>query len=184
MDYSSILQALNNASLFDLYRLNSAIDQQLSDPKRLQLVKNQLTVGQPVTYFEHSENRLIDAVVVELKRTKALVKNHHDGRLWNIPYYFINIDAVDTDIHAAPKQKFSKSTAKVGDQVCFKDRKGNELFGEITKLNPKTAGVLVGQVKWRVAYGLLMPVIDGELGFKGNVLEVQPNTQQLIFPID
>jgi hypothetical protein len=32
------------------------------------------------------------------------------------------------------------------------------------KLNPKSAAVMVGTVRWRVSYGLLMPVIDSDLG--------------------
>jgi hypothetical protein len=32
------------------------------------------------------------------------------------------------------------------------------------ELNPKTAAVLVGRTRWRVAYALLAPIIDGERG--------------------
>jgi len=38
----------------------------------------------------------------------------------------------------------------VGDYVGFIDNEGQQVFGQVTKLNPKTAGVLVGKVKWRV----------------------------------
>lgn len=171
MDYSKILNELDQASLFDLYRLNVAIQQQLDNPGRLKFVKNRLKIGQAIEYFDSVENRLIAAKVVKLNRTRTLVRNDHDGRRWDIPYYMINVDAVDTDIHTAPQQKLSKSNVKVGDKVCFKDREGHELFGEVEKLNPKTAGVLVGRVHWRVAYGLLLPVIDGELGGQKNLLE-------------
>ena len=174
MDYSKILNELDQASLFDLYRLNVAIDQQLENPGRNKLVKKQLKIGQSVEHFNSDENRLVVAKVVKLKRTRTLVKNEHDGRYWDIPYYMINIDAVDTDIHTSSQQKLSKSNVKVGDKVCFKDREGNELFGEVVKLNPKTAAVMVGRVRWRVGYSLLIPVIDGELGGGGgqmNLLE-------------
>ena len=171
MDYSMILSELNDASLFELYRLNASIRQQLKDPKKIQLIQNTLKVGQLIKYFEASENRLIDAEIIELKRTTVLVKNTHDSELWNIPYYFINLDNSDIDIHAQPKQKITRNNLKVGDKVCFKDKKGNELFGEVTKLNQKTSGVLVGNAQWRVAYGLLSPIIDGELGASNNLLE-------------
>lgn len=36
------------------------------------------------------------------------------------------------------------------------------MFGKVTKLNPQTAGVLVGNMKWRVAYSLLSPTISIE----------------------
>ncbi len=171
MDYSKILNELNHASLFELYRLNVAIRQQLEDPIRLRLIKESLKTGQLIKYFDASENRLIDATILELKRTKVLVENKHDGELWNIPYYYINIDNIDTNIQAISKRTINRNNLKVGDKVCFKDKKGNELFGEVNKMNPKTAGVLVGQVKWRVAYSLLFPILDGELGTDKNLLE-------------
>ncbi len=171
MDYSMILNELNSASLFELYRLNASIRQQLKDPNKILLIKNILKVGQLIQYFEASENRLIDAEILELKRTQVLVKNRHDGKLWNIPYYFINVDNSNIDIHAESKQKVDRNSLKVGDKVCFKDKKGNERFGEVTKLNQKTSGILVGNVKWRVAYSLLSPIIDGELGSSNNLLE-------------
>ena len=171
MDYSMILNELNSASLFELYRLNASIRQQLQDTKKIFLIKNILEVGQLIKYFEASENRLVDAEIIELKRTKVLVKNKHDGELWNIPYYFINIDNSNIDIHTESKQKISRNNLKVGDKVCFKDKKGNEIFGEVTKLNQKTSGILVGNVKWRVAYSLLSPIIDGELDLSNNLLE-------------
>lgn len=170
MDYSMILNKLNDASLFELYRLNASIDQQLKDPKRIRLIKNILQKGQLIKYFEASENRLIDAEILELKRTKVLVRNRHDNKLWNIPYYFINIDNSNIDIHS-PKQKMSRNNLKVGDKVCFKDKQGNERFGEVIKLNPKNSRILVGNVKWRVSYGLLSPIIDGELGSSNNFFD-------------
>jgi len=171
MDYSMILSELNNASLFELYRLNTSISQQLEDPKKIRLIQNALKAGQLINYFEASENRLIDAEILELKRTKVLIKNKHDSEVWNIPYYFINIDSSNIDIHEKPKQKISRSNLKVGDKVCFKDKSGDELFGEVIKLNPKTAGILVGNDQWRVAYSLLSTIIDGEFGTSNNLLE-------------
>jgi len=87
MNYSEILEELNNASLFELYRLEQAIRRSLDDPVRIRKIKDSLEVGQDIEYFEADENRLIEARIVELKRTRALVKNRHDGKLWNIPFF-------------------------------------------------------------------------------------------------
>jgi hypothetical protein len=57
--------------------------------------------------------------------------------------------------------------------VAFKDRNGHELFGEVIKLNQKTAGVLVGTTRWKVSYGLLSSIIEGELGRDTNLIEGQ-----------
>jgi len=179
MNYSQILEALNKASLFEFYRLQQAIRRSLEDPARIRQIKNSLRVGQDIEYFEAEENRLIEAKIVELKRTKVLVKNRHDGALWNIPFYFINLDRADVAI-SNPTGKLDRNSLKIGDKVAFKDRKGNELFGEVIKLNPKTAGVLVGTTRWKVGYGLLSSIIDGELGSEPNVIEGQLIQGQLL----
>lgn len=163
MDYTALLATLNNASLFELYRLNAAIHQQLEDPKRNSEIKTRLKPGLLISYFDHDANRLKTATIIKLKRTRVLVKDEDDGGLWNIAYYHVNIDDLDVDMQSTSSQKVSRSTLKVGDNVGFKDKQGNELFGEVVKLNPKTAGVLVGKTQWRVAYGLLSTVMEGEL---------------------
>ena len=172
MNYSKLLAELNSASLFELYRLEQAIRRSLEDPVKIRKIKDSLTVGQDIEYFDAEENRLIQARIVELKRTRALVRNRHDGALWNIPFYHINLDHADVDISGSTG-KLDRNSLKVGDKVAFKDRKGNELFGEVIKLNQKTAGVLVGTTRWNVGYRLLSSIIEGELGSDTNVIEGQ-----------
>lgn len=172
MNYSTILEELNNASLFDLYRLQQAICRSLEDPVRTSKIKDSLKVGQDIEYFDAVENRLVEARIVELKRTRALVRNTRDGRLWDIPFYHINLDHADVSIPGST-EKLNRNSLKVGDKVAFKDRKGNELFGEVIKLNQKTAGVLVGTTRWKVSYPLLSLIIEGELGSEMNVIEGQ-----------
>ncbi len=183
MDYTAIIAELNNASLFELYRLNVAIHQQLNDPNKLNLIKNYLTVGQLISYFDQTENRLLEATILKLKRNQVLVKNQHDGVEWNIPYYFINIDNLDTNINLKEKQKTNKNHIKVGDHVCFKDKQGNELFGEVIKLNPKTASISVGNAKWRVAYSLLSPIISVDVEENINSGAIAPRPSGIIIDI-
>lgn len=166
------LQRLNNASLFELYRLEQAIRRNLEDPVRIRKIKDSLKVGQAIEYFETDENRLIEARIVELKRTRVLVKNQHDGKLWNIPFYFINLDHADVAI-SSPTDQLDRNRLKRGDKVAFKDRKGHDLFGEVIQLNPKTAEVLVGTTRWKVSYRLLSSIIEGELGSDTHVIEGQ-----------
>jgi len=172
MNYSEILDELNNASLFELYRLEQAIRRSLEDPVRIKHIKDSLKVGQDIEYFDAEENRLIEASIIELKRTRALVKNRHDEMLWNIPFYHINLDHVDIAISDSTG-KLDRNSLKVGDKVAFKDRKGNERFGEVIKLNQKTVGVLVGTARWKVGYSLLSLIIEGELGSETNLIEGQ-----------
>jgi hypothetical protein len=172
MNYSKILDELNKASLFELYRLNQAIYHRLEDPVRIKNIKDSLKIGQDIEYFDAEENRLVEASIIELKRTRALVKNRQDGKLWTIPFYHINLDHADIAISGSTS-KLDRNSLKVGDKVAFKDRKGNERFGEVIKLNPKTAGVLVGTTRWKVGYRLLSLVIEGELGSETNLIEGQ-----------
>ena len=173
MDYSRILEELAQASLFDLYRLQVAMGHQLDDPRRIQEIKRQLEPGQEITYFDDQANKLVKARVVRLKRTRLLVENKHDHQRWSVPFCSVNLAGVDTDIRSPANQKgLDKSQLKIGDQVGFRDRQNNELYGQVIRLNRKTATVLVGDAsKWRVAYSLLFPILDGERAVDRNLIE-------------
>ena len=174
MDYAQILHELETASVFDLWRLKIAIGKMIDDPKRHRGIKAQLRVGKVIQYFEADQNRLIDAEIVEVKRTRTLVKNINDGGLWNIPFYMINIEGADTDIHVNRESgKLDRNNLKVGDHVGWiSSRTGQEMYGEVTKLNPKKARVLVeNQHTWTVSYSLLFPVMDGNTAQEGLLIE-------------
>ena len=164
MDYTAILQALNQASLFDLHRLQSAIYQELINPERVEQVKAQLKVGQAISYFDPQANGEIDAVILKIQKTRCLVRNVKDQKNWNIPFYYINVDDVDTAIQPAPNARgIPKSALQIGARVGFRDRHNQEFFGEVIRLNPKTATVKVSeQHTWLVQYQYLFYVIDGE----------------------
>ncbi len=166
MDYSAILQALNQESLFDLHRLQSAIYHELQNPKRIDQIKAQLREGQLISYFDPQTNSLIDAVVEKVHRTRCLVKNTKDQKSWNIPFYYLNLENVATDIQPAKNTVgLSKNTLKVGMKVGFRDRGQQDQFGIVTRLNPKTATVTAPHGKgWLVPYSLLFQVIEGEVG--------------------
>ena len=174
MNYSEIISELNKASSFDLYRLQIAISQELANPQRIDAIKEQLKVGQKVSYFDGAENRLVDAVVVEIRRTRCLLENTSDGKRWTMPFSHINLAGVDTDIRNKKRPLgIEKHELKVGDKVGFKDRDNNDLYGRVIRLNQKTATIDVPpKQQWRVAYSFLFFVIDGE---KGREQEYIPN---------
>ncbi len=165
MDYSKIVQDLQQASLFDLHRLRVAINHQLENPQRIREIKSQLKPGQTITYFDGAENRLIEATVIKLKRTRLLVKNERDQQRWDIPFHWVNLDSVDTDITLPPKMGLDRNQLKVGDKVGFRDRQNNDVYGKVVRLNRKTATIATDDhTKWRVGYGLLYLVLEGEQG--------------------
>ncbi|MCF7985158.1 MAG: hypothetical protein K9L70_12205, partial [Thiohalocapsa sp.] len=162
MNYGQILEALDQASLFQLYRLHAAIGNQLDDPARIDAVKRALRAGQEIRYFVAEENRLASGRLLELRRTRAVIENLDDGKRWAIPFYLINLDGHEADIAPRPSRPLDRNRVKVGEIVSFRDRQGQEHFGEVVKLNQKTASVMVDLTRWRVAFGLLSPVIDGD----------------------
>lgn len=170
MNYNAVLEALNRASLFELHRLNVAIRNQLDEPARIQAVKRALRVGQTLSWFDGQENRLVDARLLKMNRTRALVENLSDGKRWTIPFYLINLQGQDVEIAAQKRRTLDRNSLKVGDRVAFKDRRGQERFGQVLKLNSKTAAVQVGGTRWRVGYSLLAPVIDGDLASDNDLL--------------
>jgi len=163
MDYSKIIAELQQASLFDLHRLNVAIQHQLENPDRIEEIKSRLKPGQVVHYFDDKENRPVEATVLELRRTRILVQNLHDRKQWIIPVHWINLDDVETDISLPATRGVDKSQLKVGDIVVYPDRQNNDVHGRIIRLNPKTATIKTDAgAKWRVGYQWLSLVIDGE----------------------
>jgi hypothetical protein len=129
MDYSQFMSDLDGASLFDLYRLNAAICKEMENPKRIAEVKKMMKQGDIISYFEGSENRLIQAEVIELKRTRVLVKNRHDMKQWNIPFYMVNVDEVATDIQYSTTAKgMNRNEIRIGDLVGYSTVKSFQLL--------------------------------------------------------
>ena len=166
MNYTKILEELNQASLFDLHRLQSAIYQELVNPTRINLIKAQLKIGQSISYFDPQANDLIDAVILKIQKTRCLVRNVKDNKSWNLPFYYLNLNEVNADIQPAHNAVgIPKSSLKVGAKVGFKDKDNNDLFGEVIRLNPKRATVRINEhCQWLVHYNNLFYVIEGELG--------------------
>lgn len=164
MDYTLVIEQLRSASLFDLYRLRAALTLVLEDPERIEQVRARLRPGMAVTYFDEAQNRLVEATVRELHRTRLLVENRRDGKLWSIPFGAVNVEGVDADLRVgtAGPQGLDRSRLKVGDAVGFRDRQNQDMYGRVLALNQKTATILTGDgQRWRVAYQFLFPVIDG-----------------------
>jgi hypothetical protein len=164
MDYSEIIKALETASTFDLYRLQVAIGHLLEEPKRLKAIRRRLKPGQDITYFDRGENRLVEASVIKLKQTRILVERKDNRERWDIPFYWVNLENVETEAPILPNRVgLDKSQVRVGDRVGFESREGELLYGEVVRLNRKTVTMMVdGGGEWRVAYSLLFPVIEGQ----------------------
>lgn len=163
MDYSEIINSIKNASLFDLYRLQAAISNQLEDPLKISKLREKFREGDVVSYFERTSNSLIQAVVLKKAPRNVHVRNVLDHKTWKIPYYFLNLDQVEVDLNLEPKEKLTKNHLKVGDFVGF-DHDGEPIAGVVLRLNQKTVSLqATDNRRWRVGYGLLYRVIDTSL---------------------
>lgn len=162
MNYSELVELLDRANAFDLYRLRTAIDNMIDDPRRIIEVKTSLRLGQEVTYFEGSTNSVHEGVVENIKKTRAVVRDKLDGKRWSIPLCAINIRDVDVAIQSH-RQGLTKNELSIGDRVGFIDKSGIERTGEVVRLNQKTVTVESESGEWRVAYQLLHKVIDTEI---------------------
>ncbi len=139
MDYNSVLEQLKEASLFDLFRVNCAIDLLLNDPEKLRIIKRQLRINQKISYFDQQRNGLVEAVIVEIKKSNILVQTlETPPKRWILPLYMLNIDAVNTDIQSLRSKKgLDKTAVKVGDLVGFLGHENEEKYGVVKKLNQK-----------------------------------------------
>ncbi|HSW71054.1 MAG TPA: hypothetical protein VLH77_03640 [Gammaproteobacteria bacterium] len=169
MNYTEVLNVIKNASLFDLYRLECAISNELESPERIKKLREKFRVGDVVSYFDKNKNALIKAVVLEKNQKKVLVQHVIDKEKWNIPYYFLNIDYANTDMHPGHREKLTRNHVKVGEFVGF-NHDGIDITGMIVRLNQKTASVAtLDRGRWRVSYGCLYKVIDAELAAKFDI---------------
>lgn len=160
MNFTEIINALKNATLFDLYRLSIAIGHEMESPERIYHVRQSFKEGDKISYFNRNSNSLVEGIVLQKNPKNVLIKNVEDQKIWNLPYCMLNVARVSVDIRS---DKLSRHTLKVGDCVGF-NRDGTEIAGIVIRLNQKTASLITkGHHRWRVPYRLLHKVIDADV---------------------
>jgi len=174
MNIQTVFQELESASGFELFRLRVAIDKLLEDPERINALRKKLVVGMQLEYFNAEENRAIACELLEIKRTRASVREIDSGQRWTLPFHHLNLDHVATELVANNKKGMSKAELSIGSTVGFISSKDNlEYIGRVGKLNPKRAVILINkegrEVHWTVPYSMLFPVIQSTLD-DGNTL--------------
>ena len=181
-----LLESLNQASLFEIFRLKSMLNKILDNPEKLAEIRRVLYLQQKITYFDLALNKEVEATILEIRRTTVTVLNHEDGKRWNLPMYMLNVTGIQTEIKN-PKNKVDRLTLKVGESVGFFCRRENvELYGVVVKLNPKTASIQVSDTQygqtWHVYYASLFYVIDTIESFvalENNNLSIAPGYPEL-----
>ena len=55
MDYTQLLNELEQASLFDIYRLKAGMSKMLDQPDRINAIKRRLHIGMEITCFDERD---------------------------------------------------------------------------------------------------------------------------------
>lgn len=159
LDYSQLVNGLKNASLFEVYRLRIALDNELNNPAKIQAVRQLFKEGDTIEYFQAETNTFISAIVMQKHLKYVSVINCHDKHPWRIPYYMININSRDI-VFDRYKEGLTKNSIKVGDLLGF-NCDGQQIVGRVERLNQKTVSLITpNRHRWRVSYHLLHSVIE------------------------
>ena len=163
MNFTEIMNNIKNASLFEIFRLGMAIHHELENPDRIKATRLSFKVGDNLSFFDEDSNGLRNAEVLEKNNKYVAMIDRSEKRIWKVPYCFLNIDNVDTEIHQQPNEKLTKNNLKVSDSVGF-NNDGVQTSGVIIRLNHKTVTlVTANHHQWRVSYGQLYKIIDAEV---------------------
>jgi hypothetical protein len=163
MNFSDVLNALNGASTFELYRIRAAINVALDEPSRMQAIYSQLQVGQSIEYFEPRANAKRYGKILALRRKAAVIIDRDDGKRWLIEFASINLGGADVQIRQTMQRGLGRNEIAVGQIVGYIDRNGKQRSGQVIRLNDKTVSLMVGDQQWRVAYCFLHHVLEGEI---------------------
>jgi hypothetical protein len=162
MNFAALYDDLEKESLFDLWRLNIAIARAMEDPRKIAAIRFRLRVGQSICYFDAAQNREFSGRIIEIKRTRAVIRHDHDQQIWTIPFHMMKLDGTDDRTHfARTQQKMDRDSIRVGDSVGYVSREHRQVYGTVVKRNHKTATVRLSNGElWKVTYSLLFPVIE------------------------
>ena len=161
MDHTEVTALFKTASLYDLYRLRVAIQNEMEDPHRIEAVRRCFAVGDLIFYFSRRKNALVKALVREKNQKNVVVEGVEDHEVWNVPYYMLTLSENERTMQVKAHQKLTKNHLKVGERVGF-DCDGRSYSGIINKLNHKTVSLTTMQGSYRVSYGMLYKILDAE----------------------
>ena len=164
IEYDQLVAFLKHASLHEIYRISSAIQNELDNPQRILAVKEKIREGDYVEYFDAKTNMLTRARVLKKQQKKILVQNCDDMKHWALPYHWLKIDSREFNFRNPDKKGLHKNELSVGRWVGFTNsRNGETVVGRIQGLNQKTVSLITAMGhRWRVPYQLLYTIIDGQ----------------------
>ena len=91
MNFKEIMESLDKLSAYELRIIANTADKLIDNPDKLILIKNYLKPGMQIDYFSSAENREINAIVREVKKSYVSVVNTHDQKCWQVHFSNINL---------------------------------------------------------------------------------------------
>ena len=156
MDYSKLLEHLQQSSAYDLYRLHSVLEHMLDDPNRIFRIKKAIHPGDIIEYYDCDAHREVKARVLSFQRSRLLVENLDDQKKFNIPYLAVNTATLDKTEHDRPNTP-QRTNIQIGQMLAFNDSEGVQQSGEVIELGTHCATLETAQGIWRVNYAQLFP---------------------------
>ena len=169
-----VAQALQQASMVELFALSTLIDRLMSDPARIAQIRVRLHLGQAVRFVDWRDPQMPmrAAKVVALAKDHVSVLEDGANRQWNLPYAAVEPPTgAASPVQAAPQAapppphlaagRAQRGDFRSGDKVVFEDRLLQPQFGTIVRINRQTATVHTDDGKaWRVSFPLLRRIVD------------------------
>ena len=165
-----LIEDLPMASSAELYQLSWVIEQLLADPRRIVQARADLHTGQQVQYLHWDDGKMRAARVVAMKDRRVTVLDEASRTHFTLPYAAIMTtpsNGPDSGAEASvpakptlPPEIASQADFRVGNQVSFTDQHLQHRIGLIVRINQRTATLDCDGQTWRVAFGLLQPLVD------------------------
>ena len=165
-----MIEALEDASSFQLYQLKALIEGMLADPRRGIAARANLHLGQPVQFIDFRDGQMRRGKIIAMRDTQATVLEEGTRRTWKIPCLAMQSDhaAGRRDEQAAyePPPEPARATTRArefqrGDTVTFADRDGHNITGVIVRINQRTATLGTSDATtWRVPFHVLRHVLE------------------------
>ena len=116
-----------------------------------------------VEYFCPDRNKAILCEVLKVKRSLVDVREIGSSKGWSMPFYYLNLDHIETALQSSTKVGMSKAEIALGDTLGFvNSRTHQECIGTVVKLNPKRVVIQLEDGRWNVPYSMVFPILDSQ----------------------
>ena len=165
-----MIEALEDASSFQLYQLKALIEGMLADPRRGIAARANLHLGQPVQFVDFRDGQMRRGKIIAMRDTQATVLEEGTKRNWKIPCLamqgYHGTERRDEQAAYEPPPEPVRTTTHTrdfqrGDTATFDDREGRNITGVIVRINQRTATLATSDgATWRVPFHVLRHVLE------------------------